>query len=215
MECKLVDSESSAFKSDWLQYWDLLPDDLQVSFGIDPASSDAKDADFQVISVIGARKGEAYLLDYCAKQGQNPEDFMTDFFRLVLKWKPLSVVVETVAYQKTLSFYLKREMLRRGIFVPITEYKDRRSKFTRIVQAFSGRASMGTFFISRKHSAFIEQFIDYPEVSHDDILDATAMAMSKIPAMMEANFATDAYMSDAYADDSYDYTSMGAMRAVP
>ena len=215
MECKLVDAESAAFRSDWLQYYDMVPDDLQVFFGIDPASSDAKDADFQVISVIGVRKSETYLLEYVAKQGQNPEEFMMEFFRLVVKWKPMSVVVETVAYQKTLAYYLKKEMLRRGIFVPISEYKDRRSKFTRIVQAFSGRASMGQFFLRRSMREFIEQFVDYPEVSHDDILDATAMAMSKIPAMLEANFAKDAYMSDAYADDEYAYHSMGELRAVP
>jgi len=214
MECKLVDAESAAFRSDWLNYYDVLPEEMQVVMGIDPACSDAKDADFQVIAVIGIHKGSVYLLEYVAKQGQNPEDFMAEFFRLTLKWQPISAVVETVAYQKTLAFYLKREMLRRGIFVPISEYKDRRSKFARITQAFSGRASMGHFFVRKEHSDFITQFIDYPEVSHDDLLDAVAMAMSKIPTVLEATTLLDAFSKDAYADSSR-YESVGQLRAVP
>ena len=215
MECKLVDAESATFQSSWLQYWDVLPEDLTTSIGVDPAVSDAKTAEFQVSSVIGVRKHQTFLCEYVAKRGQAPDDFMSEFFRLILKWKPLGVAVEVVAYQKTLAWYMAKAMKERGIYVPITEYRDKRSKQARIEQAFSGRAAHGQFYVHRTHKDFIDQFTDYPEVSHDDILDATAMAISKIPTSLEMISSTSKYTQDAYADDDYDFESMGGLRAVP
>jgi len=196
MECKLIDPESAAFKSTWLKYWDVLPSPLRTYMAIDPAVSGSKDADFQAIAVIGLHDGKLFLCEYTQARGQDPEDLAAEFFRLLVKWRPLNCAVEAVAYQKTLAWFLRREMQKRGIYVPIVEYRDRRSKYQRIVQGLSGRAANGAFYVHKSHSDFITQFCDYPEVSHDDLLDATAMATSLINPMDE--LCDDELM--AYAD---------------
>jgi len=209
MECKLVDKESAFFRAEWLQYWKTLPANMRIYMAVDPASSERKTADFQAVAVIGVYDSDIYLLEYSQARGQDPEEFAVEFFRLVLKWRPLQCAVESVAYQKTLAWYLRKEMKKRGVFVQIVEWRDRRNKQDRILQAFSGRCANKAFYCSAKHSEFISQFCDYPEVSHDDLLDAVSMAISIInPALVDA--APDIYQAEAAK-----VISLGAWRAAP
>lgn len=69
----------------------------------------------------------------------------------------------------------------KGIYYPIYEFKDKRSKYDRIVDAFSGPASNGVFYAHQSHDEFIQQFIEYPDVNHDDILDSVSMATISLP----------------------------------
>lgn len=200
MECRIVGSELSDFKAEWLQFYRTLPENLVVYIGIDPASSEAKTADQQVISVIGFAEGKVYLLEYIAARGRNPEETASDFFRLVLKWRPLAAAVESIAYQRVLAWYLRKEMHKHNIFVPIVEVQDKRKKRDRIRQGFAGLASQGRFFVREEHTEFIQQFVDYPNVKHDDILDGTEIAMQA--ASTELLLDTSGKVAASYGEDN-------------
>lgn len=184
MECKVTAPELSTFRAEWLQHWDLLPDRLTTYLAIDPAPplsesarTKGRDTDPQVVAVVGFHRGNCYVLEYSMARDQEPEQLAAEFFRLAAKWKVRMCGVESIAYQRSLAYFLREKMRQVGRHYYIHEIDDRRKKRDRIIQSFLGRASNGTLFVHPSHTDFIQQFCDYPDVSHDDVLDAVAMAI--------------------------------------
>lgn len=185
MECKIVSEESSAFRASWLRYYDVLPEGMVCFLTIDPVpppserelSTGCRTKDFEVLAVVGVHGSRRYLLDISANRGHQPEWTVTEFFRLVDKWRPQKARVEGVAYQRTLKWILEQEMKRRNRYVQVDAETDKRKKHQRIIQAFSGLAAAGQFYVRSDQTDFYEQFISYPNVGHDDLLDAVAMAL--------------------------------------
>jgi hypothetical protein len=188
MECVLVNEETADFREDWLRYWEEPGIDGQlvtyISIDPTPPPSERQIAegmarkDEEVISVVGAKGGNYYLLEEAAAKDHTPEWTVANFFRLVDKWKPIKARVEGVAYQRTLKWILEQAMRERKRFIQIDATVDQRKKRHRILQAFSGIASQKRFYIHRSMVEFKSQFVSYPQVSHDDRLDAAAMAIS-------------------------------------
>lgn len=187
MECKITAPETSSFRAGWLKFYDLPPprEAMTVIGAIDPVPppSEAQLAkglrkkDYEVLLMLGLYEGKFYLLDYAMERGHDPSWTASTFFHLSLQYRPSIWVVESVGYQRTLMWILKKEMKSRGIYWPVKEFTDNRSKFTRIVDAYNGPCSNGMFHVKKDHSEFLSQFTAYPDVTHDDLLDAGAMAL--------------------------------------
>lgn len=191
MECSVASEETAHFKREWLQYYDDLPEGLPCFLAIDPVPPPterkasegrlSRDTDYEVLSVVGVSGGNFYLLDLSASRGHTPEWTVNEFFRLVDKWHPLKARVEGVAYQRTLKWILEKEMGERRRFIQVDAEGEKRKKLHRIIQAFSGIGSQKRFFLPRERTAtlldFEAQFVSYPQVKHDDLLDGTAMAI--------------------------------------
>jgi len=190
MECKVISTETAYFSLDWLKYWETLPDGMWTVLAIDPAPPQSdqailknRDTDYQAFAVMGFNRGNAYLLEYALVRNQNPEESAHEFMRLALKWNPRQVIVEGVAYQRTLAHYLRQKMAQTGRFYAVKEVIDRRKKHDRIRQALAGRAANGKLHIHSTHVDFTSQFGDYPDVKHDDLLDAVSMAITAAEGM--------------------------------
>ncbi|MFQ5741978.1 MAG: hypothetical protein ACE5HV_00135 [Acidobacteriota bacterium] len=187
-ECKLVSPETSAFREDWLQYYDLEPENMVVHMAVDPVPppSDIQVAkglrgkDFEAFAIVGSHAGEYYLLDYTLHRGHEPNWTVMEFFRLAAKWKPRRILVESTAYQRTLSWLLKQAMDHQRRYYVIEEFDDRRKKFDRIVDGLSGIASNSKLFVRRGQTEFVSQFRAYPDVAHDDLIEAVAVAAASL-----------------------------------
>ena len=75
----------------------------------------------------------------------------------------------------------RKAMREAATYFPINELRDTRSKHDRIIQGIKGPASNRAIHIQRHHSEFIEQFENFPNVTHDDVLDMSAMCFLKFP----------------------------------
>ena len=187
MECSITSPETSLLRGAWLQYWDILPDNLVTFISIDPAPppserqqlSGLADKDYEVISVVGVCSRGYYLCEQSRSRGHDPEWTTNEFFRLVDKWKPLRGRVEGVAYQRTLKWILEKRMKELRRYLQINCPSGGTAKRHRILQAFSGIGSQGRFFVHRSMMDFQSQFISYPNVAHDDDLDSAAMAIEE------------------------------------
>lgn len=186
MECKVVAAENADFDIQWLQYYDLKPDNLIAVIGIDPVpppsdkeiASGFQKKDNECLLVAGKdAEDNVFILEYVAHKGHTPEWTVNEFFRLVQKWNPLQVQIETVAYQRTLKWLIEQRMIKIGRYVTINAVTDKRRKRHRILQAYSGIASQGKLFVRPEMSEFREEFAAHPYASHDDVLDAGAMAL--------------------------------------
>jgi len=85
--------------------------------------------------------------------------------------------VESVAYQRTLAWLMRRAMEQRKRFWQVVEFTDPRSKFSKIVDSLNGIASEGHLYVLPEMTELINQFNDYPRVSHDDCLETLALGV--------------------------------------
>lgn len=178
-ECKVIASELASFKSDNLSYYDVTPPFTAVVISIDPASSDSKTADDQVIMAVGFRGPDVYVLEYSAHKGEMPDEACRVLFEMIRKYRPQAVTSESVSYQRVLAWYIEREMRSRRIFVPVDRIDDRRNKFDRIVQAIGSYSAYGKLHVRSNMSELITQYTEFSPryKGHDDILDALAQAI--------------------------------------
>ena len=188
MECRITSPETASFKSSWLQFYDLLPERMTVVMAIDPVPPPSevqvqkgmRGKDYEAFAVVGLYKGQYFLLEYSYNRGHEPDWTIMEFFRLALKWRPRTVYVEAVAYQRTLAWLLRQAMTARRQYFVVEEITDKRSKYDRIVDGLSGPASNKKLFISRNHTEFISQFEAYPDVANDDVIESVAVAVAKV-----------------------------------
>lgn len=206
MECKIISPETSAFLVDRLKYWDVLPDGMATFLAIDPVPPPSEKAlqrglrgnDYEVLAVIGFHRGNVYVCEYVAHRGHEADWTIAEFFRLLEKWNPLRVRVETVAYQRTLKGLLERECQRRRRYVTInssdsTRRADHRKKAYRIEDGISGPLNQGKLYVNRSMGELIAQVAEYPDVSHDDVIEAVAEAINEgrnSPLILDGDFTT-------------------------
>jgi phage terminase large subunit-like protein len=213
-ECKLVSPETATFKEDWLRYYDVLPEHMSTVLAIDPVpppspqqvASGMANKDYEVLLVMGASGPDYYLLDVIAHRGHVPSWTITQFFQMAEKWRPGKVRVEGTQYQRTLSWLLKNAMEERRQYYVIDDLADNRNKVTRITDSYSGPCSNGHFYVKKEHTEFIAQFIEYPDVSHDDILDAGAMAITALTGMGQTIDSLNSIMKEEEEIDDLVYS---------
>ena len=111
------------------------------------------------------------------------------------KWSPDLISIETVAYQAALPQSLRQYKL------PIKGVNRIKDKVTRITSAFT-QFEQGFVFLPNTHPLlheFESEYVHFPTGKHDDMLDATEMAITM--AMTGSNPYTDASI-DSYYDFS-------------
>lgn len=190
MECRLVAPEARDFRTEWLQYYDEPPNSLRgtMVLSVDPVPPPSEKALAQNMQgrdyeahVVWCRTARGYhLVDYRINRGHDPGWSVATFFSLALTYRISRAIVETVAYQKVLRWLLEKEMQRRKVFFAVKGYDDKRSKFNRITSVFSSLGPQNLIFVKPHHTAFIQQFEEYHGGDHDDILDASATALSEL-----------------------------------
>lgn len=189
MECKLVTPETSAFRHEWIRFWDenTLPPlhQMQVVMAIDPVPPPTEaelqksmhKKNFEVLACVGYHQGKYYILEYRMNRGHEPNWTIATFFELLHKWKPKKLEVEAHGYQSTLAWLLKSAMASQGKYIPVHEERDSRSKYDKIVDPLAGPASQGALLFHPSMHDAISNFGDYPNVEFDDLLEAIAKAV--------------------------------------
>lgn len=202
--CVIVAREQCAFSGDWLQYWEVLPPHARFVMAIDPAPIRSDKAvamgvetDLQAVMVCCYWQGKKWIVEYETARDQDPEALAGAVDRLARKYPILRCGVEGVAYQRTLKWFLEREMKAGRIkHLRVMELKANKDKRSRILQSHTGRASSGCLFVHNSHSEFIEQFIRYPGGGFVDLLDVSAMCDATYAEESQYTFDEDGYTID-------------------
>lgn len=218
-ECRITSPETSSFHENWLKYYELLPEQMAIIMVIDPVPppSEAQiekgllGKDYEAIAVVGRYKDDYFVLEYTAKRGHTPSWTIAEFFRLALKWRPFRIVVESVAYQRTLAWLLREAMEHQKQYFVIQEYVDKRKKHDRIIDSLNGVAAAGHLHVLKSQSELIAQFREYPDVSHDDVLETVAIAVSELAKPLYSYMSGTPYE----AEDESDYPELSYTRGAP
>lgn len=179
-ECKIISEELASFKIENLLFWDTLPMRPTYVIAIDPASSDSKEADDNAVAVLAFHQDRVYVVDYEAERGQDPEMVLATVLRFARMWRPLGIVVESIAYQRVLAWYLEKGMREQRVYLPVYRVQDPRRKSDRIVQALGETSGYQRLYCKPHHTKLVEQFTEYSPTAkmHDDVLDAVAMGIT-------------------------------------
>lgn len=193
MECKLVSSETAAFP--WsLRYWDVLPDGGITILSIDPTpppkqgvnvnSASLQKLDDCALVVLRLFRGSLYLCDSYVTKSPDTEEVIAKFFEFLFRWNPMHVAIETVLFARTLARVLKAEMLRRRKYAVIREIEDRRKKTLRIRHEIARFAGNQKLLVHPSQAEFVQQYTTYPDVNHDDVLDAVSLGIQSLDPWM-------------------------------
>lgn len=209
-EVTIVSGEEKAINVERFKYYEVLPEYLDVVIAIDPASSDSPTADDHAIAAVGFKGNDVYVLDYALAKGVMPDKAANDFFNLALLYHPRKLIVEGVAYQRTLKWFIEQEMTARRIWVACEMVQTKVRKANRIMSAIPPLASYGHFYIRPGMSELITQADDYdPQVKDqkDDLLDAITMAIIDQNIALKQSMVEDP-VSHALVEDESGYKQL-------
>jgi predicted phage terminase large subunit-like protein len=169
--------EGGILKRAWIQYYDSLPGSISNSTtftGWDLAISEKETADYTCSCTIKHNNldGKLYVMDWTRER----IDFPTQINAVLNKYNqyaPDIVAIEEVAYQAALPQALRKYNL------PIKPVKATRDKVTKIQSTFL-LFEQGQVVLPSKHpllGEFENEYSMFPSGKHDDLLDATELAL--------------------------------------
>lgn len=181
-----VPQSDAIFKWDWKYYEedDLRGLEVRHFITCDPAFFDPKsrtiDLDYTAFVVVAVDVENYWWIRDIVRERMTPNQIIDTMFRLDAFWKPNQFGIESVAFQKILSYMARSQMRERNQFIPIRELKhaggNAKSKAERI-QGLEPRYANGTIYHPKqnKHITTLEfELRRFPRARTDDIADALA-----------------------------------------
>lgn len=177
-EADVSQIQKYAFRKDWLRYYDKLPDGLQIFTVVDPAIGERLTNDYTAIVTGGIdEQGNIFLMDIIKKRfNVETLEMFGALFTVYEVYKPIKIGFETIGFQKYIQLLFKQECNKRGKYPSTVEIKHD-TKITKAMRitSLAPVAQGGQLFIRADMYDFISEWEAYPEVEHDDVLDASSM----------------------------------------
>lgn len=217
-ECRLTTLENSAFRSDWLQFYDgEVPDGFSV-ISVDPVPPPSdrqiekglKGKDYECIMVVTKTSKGYFVREYYENRDADPLWTVAKIFELTRRYKVIRIAIEAVGYQRSLKNLVENEMKRTGQYFALSEVKAAKSKAVRITNTLAGLLAQGRIFARRSMTSLIRQTAEFPQVPHDDVLDALAIAVQDL-GPNTVTLGMDEY---GYLDES-DYPALSQPQRCP
>jgi len=186
MECRLITRETAAFRPEWVRkYVGRGVRNAYTVLAIDPVpppsdrelAKNLANKDFECQAVVARSAGEYHVLEYLTNRGHEPDWSVHTAIRLAREYRVAKIVVEGVAYQRTLKWILEKEMQRTRNWFLVEAKNDKRKKYVRITAALAGLLREGRLFVREDMVELLAQIEAYPTVEHDDVIDAVSMAL--------------------------------------
>lgn len=186
---QVIPKEDMTFKPEWIRYHSVIPRGTFTFITIDPAISQADTADFTGTVVCDVDHNSNKYVRLARRKKMTPTEIVEDVFRLNEEFKPMSIGIESVAYQKALLYFIHAEMRKRKVVLPLCEIKHQtdKSKEARILSLVPW-FEWGHITLAQGLTDLELELTSFPRGAHDDILDALAMVdQIAITPTMEAN----------------------------
>ena len=195
--------EGGLLKRDWLQYYNTQDNQIRnvaltntITYtGWDLAISTKETADYTCSCTLkqDVNTGHLYIVDW----SRDHIDFPTQqkvVPQMQSKWNAALIGIEDVSYQAALPQSL------RGLRLPIKQVHPIKDKVTRIISTFT-LVEQGIVHFPNDHpllAEFEHEYMMFPTATHDDLLDATEIALQM--SMMGSNPYTESDLSYEFSD---------------
>jgi len=183
-----IDPENQIFKTEWLQYFDPTKYDIyahNVYAGMDlsvplETNKSAKNTDWTVlVNIFLDNDGKIYIFSI-DRQRCTLNTQLSIPMKSYENYKHNKIGVEQVAYQRAFKHLLNQESQKIRQYIPITGINNTKNKESRI-GSLQPLFENGTILINKNmknYNEFENEYLQFPNAEHDDILDALEMAVA-------------------------------------
>ena len=176
--------EDRMVKEYWIKYHTWIKEFDKIIMSIDPATWIKEKHDFTWIVVCWLIWNNVYEL-YSTWLKLSPNKLLKTVYNIFLQWKPDVVIKEANKEAK-----LAEDLLLKG--VPLLDIWTSKDKFVRLDWIATLVESWFCYFLERddltevdENKDLISQLTNFPEVEHDDVMDAWMMCMENIQTEFE------------------------------
>jgi phage terminase large subunit-like protein len=179
-----LDESKLKFKEEWLShFYDRIPEDGLVFMSVDPAISERRKADSIVI--LAAKlcpNKDVVVLEYIKRKATNrdPAQTVEEVLAMNAKWQPVTIWVETIAYQKALKNLIDQEALKQRVACPTEGFADYSEDSKNVmISALQPIAERGNLWMRSYHTELQQELKDFPYAAHDDVANALAIIVKQ------------------------------------
>lgn len=181
-------SDLQPFNGSWINYYDHVPSEgLVVKIGVDPAISDDPRSSRSAFVAVGQCRGadlRGHMLVLATEAGHWSAFEQADrILKMAKNYKARSIVVEDVAFQRSLKEILEREMRSKGMMVAVELSKPDGDKLRR-ANAWSPFVEDGTILFAPNQKDLIESMLAIPnDKAAWDLVDACGIVVRSFVPM--------------------------------
>lgn len=179
-----VDDDSAVFKRSWVQFYnpEEMPHNCRFFTTVDPMRDEEGNDYLTLVTCAVDRNWIAYIVDVRRKKADE-YDTIDEMFDVYKAYRPKTMGFETVAWQKSYYKFVKNEMIRRGIRLPLRELKTDTKVTKRMrIRSMIPYWRVGLFKVPGKSlttltgnmAIMMDELLRFPRVSNDDCIDALA-----------------------------------------
>lgn len=195
-----LNNDDAIFKDEWFKEYeekDLKGKRLNTFLTIDPAISQKETADYTAMTVSSIDpEGNIYIRKY--KEARlTPQEILDMAFELSDEYDLMKIGIESVAYQKSLIFFMRQQMRTRHKMLGIVELKADRDKVRR-AHGLQPYLENGMFFIKKEMTRLKQQMLEFPFSKNDDLVDTVTyipQIMRKPAPVVRKHNRTETYIS--------------------
>lgn len=205
-------SDLQPFNESWINYYDHLPSEgMVVKIGVDPAISDDPRSSRSAFVAVGQCRGSdlrGHLLVLGAEAGHWSAYEQTDrILKMAKLYNARAIVIEDVAFQRSLKEIVEREMRQRGMMLAIELAKPDGDKLRR-ANAWSPFVEDGTVLFAPNQKDLIESMLAVPNAKAAwDLVDACGLAVRAFQPMQGERERIDGPTSHLTTDRAAGYSS--------
>ncbi len=181
-----IRSEDMAFQTKWFQFYETQPTlgslavYTTVDVGTDPKLSKSGETDYCVVMTCGKdmTNGRIYVLDYFHKQA-NPGELCSAIFDHVVKWCPIVVAYQGIAFERSLNYWLKELMRQNQRYFVLLQLpgSNRADAKAQAIQGLIPLFQSGSIYLRTWMVELQSELIKFPLGRHDDLADALSMQL--------------------------------------
>jgi len=165
---------------DWLQTWERLPENRWRTMVIDPGGSQAGVSDPTGITIVDTDEAGDMFVVVAEEHFLTPMNLIDKINDMKKLYMPDDIRIEKEKYSITIADMFQHKFPL--MHVSYVEHKGRKKedRIWRLKQLFQGRR----IWIGKNQPIFRKQLLEYPHVSHDDILDSLSyhIDIRRVPA---------------------------------
>lgn len=171
-----LNTADKVIKEHWIRYYAPPLEFDYIIFAIDPATKTKEKNDFTGICVLGIKDGKKYVI-YAKGVKLPPRELEKFIININDRFEP-DVIVKEDNVEVKLTDDLKARWL------PIQSIWSHKDKYTRLL-GVAGQIEVGDVYFLKTQETLVEQLTQYPDVEHDDEMDALVFALTKAQEWIE------------------------------
>lgn len=180
--CQSISEETQIFKKSYFQYYDRLPKGQYNRFiAVDLAISQKSTADYTAMTVLAVNNQNQRFIEDIDFGRYDVNTIIEHLFELVIKYRPVKVFVEKVAFQAVMEQLIRKEMLKRNVFFQLEMVQPKGKKEDRIrsLQPYYAAHSIwhkkDAPYLTELENELIMFTDTGTKAEHDDLIDSLEM----------------------------------------